>query len=299
MPYLKAHELNIPFKQDEAGIVAFTGTQRINESARNRVSGNRANSSRFHLSLDEALLVLWIVGAMVFGMIILVKSFQFWRIVRRGPPSTDKKVLELSEACKTLMAVRKDVPVTITDRVKSPAIFGYFKPRLLLPSFIFDTLEKDDLRCIFLHELGHLKRHDMGISWLVTVLQVVHWFNPLVWFAFHNLRIDQEVACDAYLLSRIKKVTPADYAHTIISLLERFCQNRPLPALAGIIENKSPIRRRITMIMSFKTYTRKMTFAAVLMLIIIGFFFFLRSPRDYQPRRRSVERASFSLRIPT
>jgi hypothetical protein len=71
------------------------------------------------------------------------------------------------------------------------------------------------------------------------VLQVAHWFNPLVWVAFHTLRIDQEAACDAYILSRIKKVTPADYAHTIISLLESFCQNRGLPALAGIVENKS------------------------------------------------------------
>jgi bla regulator protein BlaR1 len=164
MPYLKAHELNISFKQDEAGVAAFTDTQQINESARNRVPGNDANNSRFHLSLDEALLVFWIIGAVAFGMIILVKNLQFWRTVRRGPPTSDKKVIELLEACKVPMAVRKDVPVIITDKVKSPAIFGYFKPRLLLPPFVFDTLEKDELHCIFLHELGHLKRHDIGIS---------------------------------------------------------------------------------------------------------------------------------------
>jgi TonB family protein len=274
MPYLKAQELNISFKQDEAGTAVFPDAQQIKESAQNRVSGNDVNSSRFHMSLDKALLILWIIGAMVFGGILLVKNLQFWRIVRRGPPATDKKILEQLEECKALMSVRKDVPVILTDRVKSPAIFGYFKPRLLLPPSIFETLETTELHCIFLHELGHLKRHDTGISWLVTVLQVIHWFNPFVWLAFHNLRIDQEAACDAYILSKIKKVTPADYAHTIISLLERFCQNRSLPSLAGIIENKAQIRRRILMIVNYKKYTRKMTFATVFMLTIVGFFFF-------------------------
>ena len=150
-------------------------------------------------------------------------------------------------------------------------------PGCYFPPDFFDTVKKDELRCVFYHELGHLKCHDIAVSWLVAVLQIIHWFNPFVWYAFHRMRVDQEMACDAFVLSRINRVKPADYANTIVDLLERFIQNRQLPSLAGIIENKSQIRRRITMIMNFKKYTYKMTSISILILFVVGFVFFTSS----------------------
>ena len=135
-------------------------------------------------------------------------------------------------------------------------------------------MQKDELRCVFLHELGHLKNHDIGVSWLVTILQAVHWFNPFVWYGFHLMRIDQEIACDTYVLSRIKQINPADYANTIVRLLDRFIQNRQLPSLAGIIENKSQIKRRIALIMNFKKYTYKKTVVSAFMFLAVGLIFF-------------------------
>jgi tetratricopeptide (TPR) repeat protein len=198
-------------------------------------------------------------------------------IIRRLPLVKDRIFLDLFEKCRLSLGIRKNITVIVTDNVKSPALFGYFKPRLLLPAHFLETLQRDELRYVFLHELSHLKRHDIVVSWFVTVLQIIHWFNPFVWYAFYHLRVDQEAACDAYVLSRIKQVQPADYANTIVSLLERFIQNRQLPSLVGIIENRSQIRRRIAMIINFKEYTLQRKCASILMLFIIGLLFFTSS----------------------
>ncbi|MGD9157333.1 MAG: TonB family protein [Desulfobacteraceae bacterium] len=229
------------------------------------------------LSLDKIMLFVWFAGILFFSISILLKNLMLRAAIKRITPVADRAVIGLFDECRRLLAVQRNVELVVTDRVKSPALFGYLKPRLLFPLGFLNSLGKDELHCVFLHELGHLKSHDIGVSWLVTVLQIVYWFNPFVWYAFYLMRIDQEVACDAYVLSRINQVNPADYAGTIVGLLDRFIRNRQLPSLAGIIENKSQIRRRIALIMTFKKYTYKKSIASVFMLIAIGLVFFTSS----------------------
>ncbi len=234
------------------------------------LAGNTSNV----MSWDKPLLLVWFAGILFFSVSSLLKNLMFWVAIKRIVPVEDKTVLDLFDDCRGMLAVRRNVALIVTDRVKSPALFGYLKPRLLIPPSFLNSLGEEDLRCVFFHELGHLKSHDIGISWLVNVLQVIYWFNPIVWYAFHNMRIDQEVACDAYVLSRIKYVNPADYANTIVDILERFVQNRQLPSLAGIIENKSQIKRRIAMILKYRKYSKKITITSIVMLFIAGFIFF-------------------------
>jgi TonB family protein len=133
------------------------------------------------------------------------------------------------------------------------------------------SLKDRELAYVFMHELGHLKRHDIGISWLLSIMQVVHWFNPLVWLAFYYTRVDQESACDASVLARIKHTRTGEYAGTIMGFLEKFCENRQLPALAGVMESKSQMKRRIAMIANFKRFSRKTTAAAFAFLIAVCF----------------------------
>lgn len=257
MPYLMEHRINMPFIQNGFGIKS-TAPAHTEPSYEPSGSHTRSDNSEvmktadFDFSLDKTLLFLWFTGMLIFSIATIYKNLKFWLIIRGEKPISDRYVLDLFSKCISMFGIRKKVKIIVTDGVKSPAIFGYFKPQLLLPKDFFITLDKDELNCVFLHELGHLKRHDIAVSWLVTVFQIIYWFNPLVWHAFHHLRADQEAACDAFVLSKIKQVRPTDYAQTIVNLLERFVQNRQLPSLAGIIENRSQIDRRITMILNLK-----------------------------------------------
>ena len=226
------------------------------------------------LTLDRVLLLFWLAGMIVIGVAVVLKNLSFWLIIKRVPLITDHKILDLLEICKSRLKIQTVVDVIMTDKIKGPALFGYLRPRLLLPKGILEKLNEDQLRYVFLHELGHLKRHDIAVSWLTTFLQTIHWFNPLVWYAFYQMRVDQEAACDAYVLSRLKTDQSNDYANTIIGLLESFCQNRQLPALVGILENKSQIKRRLTMIIQNNKYSKKLTLLASSLLLSVCFIFF-------------------------
>ena len=226
---------------------------------------------------DKILLSIWLIGVGCFSVSTLLKNLLFWKAVRTINPVDDRDVLDLFKECRILLGVSKNIQIIETGKVKSPGLFGYFKPRLLLPPDFLGSVKKDELCCVFYHELGHLKCHDIAVSWLSAFLQVIHWFNPFVWYAFRHMRLDQEASCDAFVLSRINRVNPADYANTIVDLLERFIENRQLPSLAGIIENRSQIRRRIKMIMNFKKHTNRITLVSILILFAVGFVFFTSS----------------------
>ncbi len=183
---------------------------------------------------------------------------------------TDQKILDLLEDCKAEMGIRTTLGVVATDKVKSACLFGFVRPRLLLPKGMIEALNREELRYVFLHELGHLKRHDIWLGWLTSILQALHWFNPLIWLAFYRIRADRELACDALVLGRTQADESRDYGRTIVSLLERFSRPQVLPALAGILETKSQLKRRITMIAKSKKSSPVQRAAAVLIFAVLA-----------------------------
>jgi beta-lactamase regulating signal transducer with metallopeptidase domain len=214
--------------------------------------------------------LVWLVGAVIFGIYVFISNFRLWRIIKSQRPLTQEKVLELLEDCKKVMNIQTVVAVVATDKVKSPALFGFIRPRLLLPNGMIEDFSYDQLRYVFLHELAHLKRHDIFIGWVMAILQILHWFNPLVFLAFHRMRADRELACDGLALSQMNVDEPKMYGRTIVNLLEKFSQFQILPAVAGILESKSQMKRRITMIAQFKKSTYRPSMGAVIFMLLLG-----------------------------
>ncbi|MBC8468555.1 MAG: PD40 domain-containing protein [Planctomycetes bacterium] len=214
--------------------------------------------------------VLWLLGVAALAVYVAAGNLHLWWLVTRERPLTDQKVLDLLEDCKSEMGIRTILGVVITDKVKSPALFGFVRPRLLLPAGIIETLSLKELRHVFLHELAHLKRHDIYLGYLSSLLQTLHWFNPLIWLAFYRIRTDRELACDALVLAQTHSSESKDYGRTIVILLERFSHPRHLPAMAGISETKSQLKRRIKMITEFKKTSRSRWAGAMLLLAVLA-----------------------------
>ena len=218
----------------------------------------------------SVLPVLWLIGAIVLGGYVLARNVGLWCAVRRERPVTDQETLDALEDGKMQMGVQTIVGLVVTDRIQSPALFGFVRPRILLPEGLLEALTLDELQYVFLHELAHLKRRDIYLGWLVSLLQVLHWFNPLIWLAFRRMRADQEMACDALALSRMTPEEPPAYGRTIVNLLARFSQPHYVPSVAGILEEPSNIERRMTMIARFNKNSCRWSPLAVILMIILA-----------------------------
>ncbi len=103
--------------------------------------------------------------------------------------------------------------------LSSPAVYGVFRPQLLLPEDFRTRLDPAQQALVLAHECVHLQRRDNLWNLLFTLLRIAFWFNPLFHLAWHRFRLDQEMSCDAKVLD---KTSPAQRKTYLLALLQSF-----------------------------------------------------------------------------
>ncbi|HUR58770.1 MAG TPA: M56 family metallopeptidase [Opitutaceae bacterium] len=194
---------------------------------------------------------IWLGGVAALGGYVALASIKLHRRLGHLRPVADPVMARTLRSCCERLGLRRAPPVLESAEVATPALFGLFRPRLLLPHGFRETFSDDELRFVFLHELAHLRRRDLLLNGVVTALQIVHWFNPLVWLAFARWRVDREIACDALALSAAGADAARHYGRTMLRLLEKISVRAPQPALLGILESPRQLRRRMRMIAAY------------------------------------------------
>jgi bla regulator protein BlaR1 len=240
-------------------------------------------ATRGSVGARDALGVVWLIGAAGFACWLLLQAARTTFALRGRRPVTEEAVLLLLEDCKEQLEIQTYLAVVETPRVPAPALFGWIRPRLLFPASLLDTLSRESLRHIFLHELSHLKRHDIAFNWLAAAAQALHWFNPLVWLAFREARSDMELACDEVALGRLEVHESSGYGHTILDLVTVKARPKRVPALAAIGEDADGIKRRIQMIAAFKKGQHTSPVLPVAILLLLGAVFLIDARQGATP----------------
>ncbi len=71
----------------------------------------------------------------------------------------------------------------VTKGRLGPAVTGILRPTLLLPEGIVRDRTPDELEPILAHELIHIRRGDLWVGLLQTIVLALWWFHPLVRWA--------------------------------------------------------------------------------------------------------------------
>jgi beta-lactamase regulating signal transducer with metallopeptidase domain len=206
--------------------------------------------------------ILWLLGAVCYGSIASLQHRRLARWVGQQSASRDTRLTATVNAARSALQLKCDVPAIVTNQVGSPAVFGWWRPRLLLPATAIEELDDQALRHVVLHELIHIQRRDVLLNWVVVLAQALHWFNPVVWLAMRRLRAERELACDAAVLRHLSFEEHRAYGSTLLKLAAGLCRPLCSPSLAPIFHRKHEIERRITMIAQFKPASRLATLIA-------------------------------------
>lgn len=217
---------------------------------------------------SHGLLGLWALGVLVFTSVVGIRSVRLLRSFAGLPAVTDPEVLAVQQDCARQLGVSEIIPIVESPALSSPALFGLFRPRLILPVGFLNHFSRQELRYVLLHELAHLRRHDLKWNWLVTGLLILHWFNPLLWLGLARWRTDRELACDALALEAAGEGRNREYGQTILHLLERGTPRTSAPGLVGILEDHRDLHLRIAMIASFNPSRRWGSWALGLLLLL-------------------------------
>lgn len=218
----------------------------------------------------------------------LWRQWSFSRHVGKLDEISDTWFLRLFESAKRSMDVSRKIRLLKIETLRTPALFGFFKPRLLIPSSVVNRLSKQELRMVLMHELAHVRRRDVLLNWLIIGVRALHWFNPFVWLAMRQLRAGRELVCDEMVLVRLEPPERLTYGNSLIKLIEDFSRSRFSPSLLRAVSGNLETKRRITMIADFGEKARSVQFLFAAIVVGLCCFTFTRAA-DKDSNVRSAE----------
>lgn len=216
------------------------------------------------------VLVAWLAVASLFALRLVAQDLRFRRALRRTARRSARLDTRLA-ACADRLGMRRRVRSRTTELVRSPAVYGVFRPTVLFPPHLATDLDDRQIDHVLLHELAHARRPDVAANQLLLLVRAMHWFNPIAHLALARLEAAREAVRDRDVLASKDAPAPADYGRTLLKLLEK-CQQHGAPAAAvGAVRKASDMTWRITMISRFaRRQPLGLVVGAVLVVLLGG-----------------------------
>ena len=168
--------------------------------------------------LEELLTTLWVTGGALFLLYYALGTWFFTHRAKRWSRCADEETLRVFHAVCRDMGLKHSPALRISSAVDSPMMVGLFRAALLLPGEDFEELE---LVFVLRHELTHHRRHDLWYKLLLTLVNALHWFNPLIYLLRREAERDLELTCDDAVVAGTGAEVRQAYSETLLASLHR------------------------------------------------------------------------------
>ncbi|MCY7357629.1 MAG: M48 family metalloprotease [Rudanella sp.] len=137
---------------------------------------------------------IWLVGIGVFG----VRLIGGWAYVQRLKTTATLPVPSMLTEVMARIAPKLAVSarLQLSARASGPMVVGVLKPVVLWPVGLLAGLSVADVEAVLAHELAHVRRHDYLLNVLQSVVEVLYFFHPALWWLSARVREEREHCCD-------------------------------------------------------------------------------------------------------
>ncbi len=119
------------------------------------------------------------------------------RLRARSCPLADVNLLEEIELLRAELSCTTSVEIRESSELETPATLGWRRPLVLLP-FDWRDWSPGELRAVLAHELAHVVRGDFLTGLIAQFSVALHFYHPLAHWLANRLRLEQELAADAW-----------------------------------------------------------------------------------------------------
>ena len=187
----------------------------------------------------------------------------------------------------SLIRLRKKLKTAVRDGDRiwrfswkgTPFVYGIFRPRIYLP----DSLTAQEEGYVLLHEEIHIRRGDHIFRALAWTALILHWFNPLVWLAFHFSGKDMEMSCDEAVLKKLGNGVKKEYSASLLALASGGHGRGGMPLAFGEGSTGSRIRG----VLRYRRPGRLLAGAALALCVVLAVWL-LANPSPDSPDTRNV-----------
>ena len=158
-----------------------------------------------------------------------------------------------------------------SEKVDSPFVFGFLKPRIYLPY----SLEEENLAYVIAHEKMHIKNRDYLLKPIAFILLSVYWFNPIVWLAYYLFCKDLELACDEWVIWNLETADKKAYAKALV-----MCSTeRKFGSISPLAFGENAVKERIKNVLRYKNPT-VLVFVMIMVVVLLAVLCFMTNPKE-------------------
>lgn len=139
------------------------------------------------------------------------------------------------------LSLKRKVRLLESALVTVPMVIGWIKPVILIPVGAVNGLTMEQAEAVLAHELAHISRHDFLINLLQSLVEVIFYFNPAVWWISAVIRAERENCCDDIALGLCENRLA--YAKALVVIQEQNKTRVPGMALAFSNRRKQMLNR--------------------------------------------------------
>jgi beta-lactamase regulating signal transducer with metallopeptidase domain len=256
---------------------------------------NGISHSPFHLDpvWSVAIASVWAMLSLWRGVQLILSAIRIRGLARRATP------IHVDLALKTFLDGKagdgqsgRSAELCSSAEVERPSVFGFFRPRILLPQGLVEKLSALELRQVVLHEMEHLRRADDWTNLVQKVGLVLFPLNPVLIWVERKLCAERELACD----DRVLYSTGARkaYATCLTRLAEFSMLRRSFSLMLGAWERQSELVSRVHRILRRPDESMHGSQAIILtgsliLSVLIGAIVLARSPQliSFAPAART------------
>lgn len=174
-----------------------------------------------------------------------------WRQIRRwlaqSTPLEDARALQALANAQRRAGIRWAVALRDSGQCTTPLVIGCWRPVILLPTAVRESLSLAELETVLVHELMHMARRDGWWRLAQAILGALYFFHPAVWLARYRLNQLCEEACDEQTVLALAGER-RDYAQAIVKAATIIGYQPPYLAM-NMVGDGLPVKRRLQRIL--------------------------------------------------
>lgn len=242
--------------------------ERTTEVVAYETAGSSGSGFDWEYAALVALVMTWPLGVVIFATRSLLAYRRFAIRVRESEGVSAAELRDLVDEAARRMQIKRQPQVKMVAGLGSPAVFGWYRPVLCLPSDLLHRFSHEQIGLMLRHEFAHVQRRDTLWVSLATITRSLHWFNPFAWYAAAQLRSWIERAADERALRGESDAVAIEYGRLLLTCAQD--SSRDSCSVLGLLSffGSKRLQRRIQWIALAPRSRNRMTLALFAVLLV-------------------------------
>ncbi|RLD21669.1 MAG: hypothetical protein DRI69_03450, partial [Bacteroidetes bacterium] len=174
----------------------------------------------------SAMVAIWVVGVVLLAFRLLFGLAYIQYLKQTASDLSFTLGGKLKEISKKIN-YKRSIDIAESALVQIPVVVGHLKPLILFPVGAINQLTTEEVEAVLAHEIAHLVRNDFVQNLIQSVIEIIFYYHPAVWWISAVVRSERENCCDDLAIQVCG--SSLTYARALVRLQE---VGQSAPALA-------------------------------------------------------------------